>query len=199
VELDPQDPDGYVSRARVKHDLLDDIAGALADVERGIELGTSSSVAFGLRASARLNAKDLSGALADIERWIELAPRDASAYAARAKVRMRLPDAEPEVLLEDLDRALELDPTSTDALKLRAEAHGLAGDVRGVVDDLNRAVEIDPEDPFARATRGTFRMDHLGDMAGAVHDLEEALRLEPALAPRIEEALAKARAAVEAR
>lgn len=91
----------------------------------------------------------------------------------RAEVSLARND--PARARHDLDRAVGLDPRSARARRLRAQAR--AGDDReGALVDLGIALTIDPGDPSGWYERAVLRRAQ-GELAGAIADLEQALRL----------------------
>jgi tetratricopeptide (TPR) repeat protein len=63
-----------------------DLAGAIADYDRAIELDPRLAFAYRNRGNARLKKGDLAGAIADYEAFLKLAPNHPSAPEARALV-----------------------------------------------------------------------------------------------------------------
>jgi tetratricopeptide (TPR) repeat protein len=87
VRKNPSDPINYNNRAILKQQ-LGDVAGALADYNRAIELAPNFASAYSNRAYVKftkfLLTKD---ALADYNRAISIDPRHARAYANRAMLK----------------------------------------------------------------------------------------------------------------
>lgn len=87
VRKNPSDPINYNNRAILKQQ-LGDVAGALADYNRAIELAPNFASAYSNRAYMKftkfLLTKD---ALADYDRAISIDPRHARAYANRAMLK----------------------------------------------------------------------------------------------------------------
>jgi tetratricopeptide (TPR) repeat protein len=83
-----------------------------------------------------------------------------------------------EEALDDLNRALELEPNNVHALWNRGEIYRLLGRYDEALDDLNRALKLEPNNVHALDNRGvTYRM--LGRYDEALDDLNRALKLEP--------------------
>lgn len=111
------------------------------------------------------------------------------ALLARARLRLDL-DRDAKGALEDATRALELAPSSTLALEVRARAKaklatsdpGDRRERRGEVtklplEDLDRAIELDPACASARGVRALYR-HRSGDAKGGVDDANAALELD---------------------
>jgi tetratricopeptide (TPR) repeat protein/predicted Ser/Thr protein kinase len=77
---------GYLARARI-HMVQKNVAAALADFDRSLELEPSDPAALLERAALRGDAKDLDGANADLSRVLDLWPGNVEAYRVRALVR----------------------------------------------------------------------------------------------------------------
>ena len=80
--------------------------------------------------------------------------------------------------IDDLDRAIQLDPQRFDALVLRAAAWRQEGRLDRAKDDVDRALLLDPQYPEALLERGILRQ-RMGDRAGARADWERAIELDP--------------------
>ena len=80
--------------------------------------------------------------------------------------------------LEDLDRAIDLNPEGVEALINRAAAHAQLEQGEQALADLNRVLELDPENYTAHYNRGNLRAAG-GTLGLAVADYSEAVRLKP--------------------
>ncbi len=80
--------------------------------------------------------------------------------------------------IDDLNRALELDPRRADALVLRGSAWRNEDRIELAQADIDHAIDIDPDDPEALLERGILRQ-RKGDRAGAQADWERAIELDP--------------------
>ena len=105
------------------------------------------------------------------------APRlDAEAYLARAA--QAIDAGEPAAALDDLQQALELDPSLSAAFAERGRAKVALGRAAEAILDFDRALALAPEAPNTYANRGAARQS-LGHLNEAYQDYEEALRLDP--------------------
>jgi tetratricopeptide (TPR) repeat protein len=205
LELDPRSSEAYVLRCGVAGYRLDALegwahfqravqldarlAGCVAAVEDYFpELSKGDSVAGGLAIYMRRNPAD-AWALAlhatrrpdapqaaeEVRRAVELAPNLPVALYARALVKEVAGDRRGEI--EDLDRAVELDPSFAAAWTLAASANDKTnrGKARRAVD---RAIELDARRFNAWVQRARFRED-TGDFDGAIEDYEHALGVSP--------------------
>ncbi|MCO5170802.1 MAG: tetratricopeptide repeat protein [Planctomycetes bacterium] len=128
-----------------------DHRGALADLDRVVELDPGSARAHAHRGTARGILGDHAGALEDYDRSIELDPTFAGAYVNRGAARGRLGDHHGA--LADLDRAIALDPTFAAAYGNRGASRERAGDLRGAVADYEEALRLQPDAPWAAPLR----------------------------------------------
>jgi serine/threonine protein kinase len=131
IELNPEESRFYISRGAIKHDLgnikgfkrlklwvgsyvgrghlkFDDVLGALADFNKGIELAPEIAFAYNARGwlkDDKLN--DIAGALADYSKAIELDPEFANAYYCRGALRAnKIKDS--TAAIQDFRRAASL-------------------------------------------------------------------------------------------
>jgi tetratricopeptide (TPR) repeat protein len=80
--------------------------------------------------------------------------------------------------IADFTEVIRLQPESADAYARRGLERSLfTPDFKGAMEDFNTAIRLDPAKPDYRYSRGRFRSS-LGDNAGAIVDLSEALRPE---------------------
>ncbi|MEZ0228462.1 MAG: hypothetical protein ACAI25_07535 [Planctomycetota bacterium] len=122
IEQDPGLAQGWHDRARVKL-RKGDAKGALDDVEHAFRADPDlppQGAMFGVRAEAKLRLGDLGGAIKDAEWAVELVPGDAVSW--RILGAARLQNAELEVAVRALTKAIELDEKNPKAYRDRAVA-----------------------------------------------------------------------------
>ena len=88
IRLEPQS-DYYTLRAGIKQK-TDDIEGALADVNRSIELAPNDAKVYFNRGFLKQAVGDINGALADFLKHLELDPSNAEVYNSIAYLYMKL-------------------------------------------------------------------------------------------------------------
>ncbi|MBV8880918.1 MAG: protein kinase [Planctomycetaceae bacterium] len=168
------------SRASVR-----DPDGALEDYDRAIAASPGFAEAYLNRGSTRWARKDAAGAYADFDLLVRRGELLAGAYNGRGRTVLELMN-DPDRALPDLDEALRLRPEGYVLPWIaRAKAQLLKKNYEASIADATKALSISAwSEPFH--TRGLARLA-TGDRAGAVSDLEEALRRGPAEGPLREE------------
>lgn len=123
IEIDPSSPSAYRIRGMALVRLRgpdnsqtsrENQTTAQLDFDRALALDPGDWQSLRERAVVRSNLGDRAGAEADFAAWINLQPT-AQAYGSRAVFEARR--GRPEAARSDLERALELDPTSLRTLK----------------------------------------------------------------------------------
>src|SRR5262249_41109826 len=99
----------------------------------------------------------------------------ADAYLNRALARQGMNNFPGAV--EDLTRALELDPTCTRAYFMRARAREQGGDAAGAKADVAEGMRHEPSDEQGWVARGLARL--ATDLRGALSDFDRALDFNP--------------------
>jgi tetratricopeptide (TPR) repeat protein len=188
---------------------------AMADVERALQLKPDFPLALNVRARLKNDLGDLDGALADLDRAIKLEPKMMPAYMARAAVNMqagRLPEA-----LSDYKTLLWSLPNDSDVVASHGVVRGLLGETEAGTNDLVKARamnrlsvldqdrgtgafspvkrldmyrEMNPNDGRALIMRAVFSAMN-GDDARARRELDQAVQLDPKLAPDAEKVRAR--------
>ncbi|MGB6064136.1 MAG: tetratricopeptide repeat protein [Desulfomonilaceae bacterium] len=80
--------------------------------------------------------------------------------------------------LQDLDKAIKLDPEGADAYVVRGTIHRLRGDFSKAVKDLNKAVSLNPDNTDALTNRAAVFFD-TGEHEKALVDLGKIIQLNP--------------------
>jgi tetratricopeptide (TPR) repeat protein len=165
----------YYNRAHAKSD-KGDYDGAIADLNRAIELDPKYASAYNNRGLAKQGKGDLDGAIADWTRAIELNPKLVPAYYNRAHAKSDKGDYDGAIA--DFNRAIELNPKLGDAYYDRGVDKQAKGDLDGAIADWTRAIKLDPKYVPAYYNRGVAKQEK-GDLNGARADYNRAVELDP--------------------
>jgi tetratricopeptide (TPR) repeat protein len=195
---------GYVHRAGLRC-RKGDRFGALADLDRAIDLDPSMATGYFARGDLKRVGGDPDGAIADLTIAIQLNPNFPRAYVSRGNAHRNKGEANAAVAdfnkairldaksalayigrgmarlpagtaIRDFNRAIRLDPKSPEAFFGRGWAHFSRGDAAGAISDLTRAIDLNPQHSVAFMFRGEAYRDK-GETDRAIADLTEAIRL----------------------
>jgi len=177
IALDPAFTKAFVTRGYCKiHKSPPDLAGALADLTRAVELDPDSAEALVLRGEVYFRQRSYQAALADLKRGAEIDPSYPRALYNRGLARLQVGDLAGA--MSDLDKHLAADSEDVWGYIGRADIRRAAGDAAGELADLNKAVQVDPKNARAYQDRGAL-LAKQGRLPEAKKDLEQAVALEP--------------------
>ena len=174
----PQTAQDYLKSA-VGHFQSGNTDASLADVNKALELDPNYVDALYLRAVLRQKKGDGAGILADYNKIIELAPSGRGVevvYTNRSMLRLQSKDVNGA--LEDLDKAISINPRVAEIYNGRAIARLQKGDLDGALADYEKVIELKPSLPSAFLGRGYFRYQK-ENFDGAVADFSKAIELKP--------------------
>jgi serine/threonine-protein kinase len=176
LALRPKFPLALYSRASVR-----DRDGSIEDYDRALAISPGFAEAALNRGSARWAKGDAKGAYEDFDRLIRQGDVLPAAYNGRGRTLLELLN-DADRALPDLDEAIRLRPEGYVLPWIaRAKAHLMKKHYDAAIADATKAISISAwSDPFR--TRGLAKLAK-GDRAGALQDLETALRGEPAESP----------------
>jgi len=174
TELNPFLPDAWEVRG-VANQCMGNDGAAVNDYAHALELLPHNRQLLFNMALAREASDDFAGADSTYARLLELYPRYDAAYVGRAQLRLQ--QADTIAARADLDRALELNGSSVQALTLRA-ALASQTDPAAALADMEQAVKLRPELPYLRVNRAVARY-HALDYNGALEDFDYVLELDP--------------------
>jgi tetratricopeptide (TPR) repeat protein len=153
IELKPDDPDFYRSRAI----LLDDHA-AIRDLTKAIELDQSNPNTYVHRSLKRMSFQDYDGAIRDLTVVIGMAPDNlehltvSEVFSMRSSARMLSYDF--PAALGDADKAVELDPRRASAFLDRGTIKSVMKDAEAAISDFDTAIRLDTSLAEAYYQRG---------------------------------------------
>lgn len=138
VELDPGDPGAYFNRG-IAHNRQGQFDKAAADFTRFIAAKDDLAVAYFYRGTSYLHMGRHQDALADYERAVKLEPSSVhlNARASVLATLKRFPEA-----LQDLNKALELDPNNAEAYNNRGAVKAQIGQSSDAMNDIVRAAQL---------------------------------------------------------
>jgi tetratricopeptide (TPR) repeat protein len=148
-----------------------DYRGAIADLNKAIEIDPNYAKAYGLRGNLKKRLEDYRGAIADVNKAIEIDPNDEWLFANRGLVKANLGDLRGAIA--DVNKAIEIDPNYAKAYAARGSLKKDLKDYRGAIADYTKAIEIDPNFAQAYAARGLLKL-YLGQLDGGCLDLSKA-------------------------
>jgi tetratricopeptide (TPR) repeat protein len=118
------------------------VALALSDFDRAVELNPRDPGAFYNRAVALERKGDLDQAIRDLDESLRLRPENASATYERGYAYLRKRDYDHAI--SDFDQTIRLDPKSANAYRERSAAWKAKGDAAKAEADAQKAAELDP-------------------------------------------------------
>ena len=134
------------------------------------------AVVLALQGEALLALDEPEQARQHLQRAVEIAP--ASAAPRIGLARLALASGHPEIALEHGARALAVEPDSTEAWFVDADARRLDGDLAGAADSYGRVLDLNPRHERARIARAATLVD-LGRTAEALRDIETVQARNP--------------------
>lgn len=150
---------------------------ALADLDRAAELAPNNPRAFMVRGLANARLGDMERAFTDYNMALSIDPKYVDALVNRAAIfSMR---GNIDKAIADLDQALELKPDHALASYNRGYAHFAREDYEKAITDYTNAIKIDGRMSWAYNNRCLTRMVAGHDLAAALSDCDEALKLQP--------------------
>ena len=153
-----------------------DVQGAIAELDRAIEVDPGNAVAYANRGAAKILAGNPQGAIADLDKAIEINPGDAAAYGERGNAKARKGDLDGAI--EDFTKVIEIDPADAAAYGERGNAKARKGDLASAIKDFTEAIEIEPAEAEAHYSRGIAKQNRK-DLNGAIADFTQATGIEP--------------------
>lgn len=120
-----------------------DFKGALADLDRAIQLDPNYAKAYNSRGTVKmLGFKDYQGAALDINRAIQIDPKLSAAYVNRGTLKA-MESQDYQGALFEYNRAIQLDPNNIDAYTSRAATkYRYLKDRAGGIADLQKAIKL---------------------------------------------------------
>jgi tetratricopeptide (TPR) repeat protein len=177
------------------HSLRDDLGKAIGLVRNGraslaipllngvIESDPNCALALRWRGLAQSFRDDHAKAFADFSAVISIQPTNPDAYVDRASARQRAGDLHGAI--EDYSAAIAVNPQHSVALFQRGRMNAACGNWSEAIADFTADMSYSKMGPLSGLLNRGRAKHRLGDLAGAIEDLSEAMRLEcqPIFAP----------------
>lgn len=144
-----------------------DLDGAVAALDKAIELMPDNAGLYGKRSELRAMKGLLDGALADLDKALLLNPELSVAYAMRGNFRMMKGDMKSA--LNDFDNAIVRGEKSANVFAMRANLRLMLQDPEGALSDYNAAISMNSDRVGNYLGRAAAR-NRTGDKAGALAD-----------------------------
>ena len=198
LAIDPSNQTALAGRGFARM-LMNELAGAKADYDEAIRLAPGSASLYVARASVHVRLRDYRQAMADYDQALQLDPRQKEALVNRSTLRGNLGDFTGAIA--DANAALKVDPLIPQAWKNLAVCYVQLSDrtadpvekrrlLDSALNAFDNVLRSQPDSPTAWADRGATRM-RLRDFAGAVADLDRAIRIHYMMRAQLHDALAK--------
>jgi lipoprotein NlpI len=136
----------YRIRSHAKSSLKDR-SGALADMDKAVELSPQNATVYTDRASIRLIWDDYDGANADLEKAFTINPNLAFNYLTRGLLERKRGDNNGA--LADFSRAVKLDPRSAENHQALGYLQSDLFQWRPALESLRKTLELDPGKDYA--------------------------------------------------
>jgi tetratricopeptide (TPR) repeat protein len=162
IELDPTNPQYYLSRSFIYDAGLGKMDEAIADATKAVELAPTLYDARLNRSDVYMHFDRCDLAITDADQAIQLDPNRFDGYVNRADVLRclgRLDEA-----IADYGRGIVINPTSAWAYWTRGMLYEGKGDLDTALADYNQAIALQPDDEWAS-------VDYLNSRAGIYRTL----------------------------
>jgi len=150
---------------------------ALADLDRAIELAPQNPHALVVRGIINARRGETQRAFADYSRALAIDAHFVDALVNRAAIYSSMGNA--TLAIRDLNLAIALAPRNALAAYNRGYAHFARREYDLAIADYTRSIELDGRMGWAYGNRCLTRTVVGQDLAGALADCDEALRLQP--------------------
>lgn len=172
IKINPH-PWAYNNRSSVRAK-LGDKEGALADVNKALEIDPDYAESYLQRSYIRSEWEDREGALADVNKALEIAPNYADAYYSRGLLQYYRGDRAEAIA--DLGKAIRLNPNNAYFYYSWGGRYSNEGDNQEAIFYYNKAIQLNPNYAEAYYDRG-LAYSKLRDRQSALADFQKAVAL----------------------
>ncbi len=176
IKWNRKDAAAYTNRG-ITHAEMGEIKAALADFEKAVSLDNNLIARFN---RMRL-LPDQTAARAEYEKMAQLEVKSQSEHLTLSNAHNHFGFKEKAV--QELDKALTINPSYTAALYNRAVLRNELGNQDGALADYNKYIQLNGSNPKAFFNRSLLR-GKMNDREGSMNDLKRALELDPQLKMR---------------
>jgi tetratricopeptide (TPR) repeat protein len=153
-----------------------DLARALADFDRAVEIDPGREDAWRSRGRAHLYNHDYDRAIHDLDRALRLKPQEERSYYLRGDAWREKGDHDKAIA--DYDAALRLNPQDAETLRYRGTQWTMKGDHDKAIADYDAALRLNPQDAETLRCRGDA-WRRKGDPVRALADFDRAVAATP--------------------
>lgn len=159
---------------------LDDFRGAEEDASIAIEKNPFITNAYEVRGVARQNLGRHREAIADYEKALEQLPDNKGILFNKALAEEEIEDYDAS--MESFSRLLAAYPRFDNGYLGRAKLELAKGDTISALADINKALDLNKNATNAYVMRADIAISSSHDYAGALADMDEAIKLQPQVA-----------------
>lgn len=175
IERNPFITTAYQVRGTARQN-MNDYDGAIADFSEGLKMQPENKVFLRNLGVSYALKKDYHHADSCFESFARIFPSEASAYLTRAQLKVEMNDS--IAALDNLNKALELDKSSSYAFALRGMILEGQENHEEAVRDMDMAIKLDPEQASYFINRGLIKYN-TNDFRGALQDYDAAIEIDP--------------------
>ena len=153
LEQEAIDPVGHVLQAFARIGLQDD-SQAMRSILRSLEINPDLLDAYNARSIVHLRSGRIEKALSDINIALEKNPNHVISLQTRATINSKKEDPDTEAALNDLAKALSVNPSNPYILNQRCELYLSTQVIDKAIADCTKAIETNPNYTPAYTQRG---------------------------------------------
>lgn len=174
IELNPDSPSGYSSRAIAKVQ-LGDLADALEDYNIALKIAPKDLSSLLGRGLVKQTQGFLKEAIADFTSFIKLMPKNPEGYILRAKARIEINSKKSA--LKDIDKAISLSPNEQLFYRIRINTYLNLKMFDEALNDISKLIELEPENIENYIQRGTLFAE-MDNEKEAMKNFKKALAID---------------------